>query len=65
MFQVSSHKVPIPVGSRVGNVLCSSAIAGKDPATGRLAETSAEQVRLAFENVQRFLTSAAPRWITW
>ncbi|WP_343676391.1 RidA family protein [Paraburkholderia heleia] len=52
-----SHKVPIPVGSRVGNVLCSSAIAGKDPATGRLAETSAEQVRLAFENVQRFLTA--------
>lgn len=50
-----AHKVPIPVGSRVGNVLCSSAIAGKDPATGKLAGTPAEQVRLAFENVERFL----------
>ncbi|HKR38681.1 MAG TPA: RidA family protein [Paraburkholderia sp.] len=50
-----AHKVPIPVGSRVGNVLCSSAIAGKDPVTGKLAETPAEQVRLAFGNVRRFL----------
>ncbi|MFX1675093.1 RidA family protein [Paraburkholderia sp. A2WS-5] len=52
-----AHKVPIPVGSRIGNVLCSSAIAGKDPATGKLAETPAEQVRLAFENVRRFLAA--------
>lgn len=50
-----AHKVPIPVGSRVANVLCSSAIAGKDPATGTLAQAPAEQVRLAFENVKRFL----------
>lgn len=50
-----AHKVPIPVGSRVGNVLCSSAIAGKDPATGKLAGTPADQVRLAFENLKRFL----------
>ena len=50
-----AHKVPIPVGSRAGNVLCSSAIAGKDPATGKLGETPADQVRLAFENLERFL----------
>lgn len=50
-----THKVPIPVGARMGNVLCSSAIAGKDPATGKLAETPTEQVRLAFENLGRFL----------
>ncbi|TDN57941.1 RidA family protein [Paraburkholderia sp. BL10I2N1] len=50
-----AHKVPIPVGSRIGNVLCSSAIAGKDPVAGKLAETPADQVRLAFENLKRFL----------
>ncbi|TDV24032.1 2-iminobutanoate/2-iminopropanoate deaminase [Paraburkholderia caballeronis] len=50
-----AHKVPIPVGARVANVLCSSAIAGKDPATGRLAEDAAGQVRVAFDNLERFL----------
>ncbi|MGF6294741.1 2-iminobutanoate/2-iminopropanoate deaminase [Paraburkholderia youngii] len=49
------HKVPIPLGARAGNLLCSSAIAGKDPGTGKLAETPADQVRLAFENLKRFL----------
>lgn len=50
-----SHNAPIPVGARVANVLCSSAIAGKDPATGKLAAEPAGQARLAFENLQRFL----------
>lgn len=50
-----AHKVPIPVGARVANVLCSSAIAGKDPATGKLVTDAADQVRLAFENLTRFL----------
>lgn len=52
-----AHKVPIPVGARVANVLCSSALAGKDPATGRLAQDAAGQVRLAFENLKRFLAA--------
>ncbi|OLL31014.1 hypothetical protein BTH42_14690 [Burkholderia sp. SRS-W-2-2016] len=52
-----AHKVPIPVGARMGNLLCSSALAGKDPASGQLAATPAEQVRLAFENLQRFLAA--------
>jgi len=50
-----AHNAPIPVGARVANVLCSSAIAGKDPATGKLAADPAEQVRLAFDNLRRFL----------
>lgn len=52
-----AHKVPIPVGARVANVLCSSALAGKDPATGKLADSAADQVRLAFENLKRFLAA--------
>jgi 2-iminobutanoate/2-iminopropanoate deaminase len=50
-----AHNAPIPVGARVANVLCSSAIAGKDPATGRLAADSSDQARLAFDNLRRFL----------
>jgi 2-iminobutanoate/2-iminopropanoate deaminase len=50
-----THKVPIPVGSRVGNVLCSSALSGKDPATGKLADTPAGQVQFVFDNLRRFL----------
>jgi 2-iminobutanoate/2-iminopropanoate deaminase len=50
-----AHNAPIPVGARVANLLCSSAIAGKDPATGRLAADAAGQARLAFDNLRRFL----------
>ncbi|RQH06395.1 RidA family protein [Paraburkholderia dinghuensis] len=50
-----AHNAPIPVGARVANVLCSSAIAGKDPATGKLAAVPADQARLAFDNLKHFL----------
>jgi 2-iminobutanoate/2-iminopropanoate deaminase len=50
-----AHNAPIPAGARVANVLCSSAIAGKDPASGKLAAAPADQARLAFDNLQRFL----------
>jgi 2-iminobutanoate/2-iminopropanoate deaminase len=50
-----AHNAPIPLGARVANVLCSSAIAGKDPATGKLVAAPADQARLAFENLKRFL----------
>jgi len=50
-----AHNAPIPVGARVANVLCSSAIAGKHPATGRLASDPVDQARLAFDNLKLFL----------
>lgn len=53
----ASHKAPIPAGARVGNVLCSSAIAGKDAATGQLPAEAPEQARLAFANLQALLTA--------
>ena len=53
----ASHKAPIPAGARVGNVLCSSAIAGKDAATGQLPAEAPEQARLAFANLQTLLTA--------
>jgi 2-iminobutanoate/2-iminopropanoate deaminase len=51
----ASHNAPIPAGARVGNVLCSSAISGKDPATGLLSPNAATQAQLAFSNLKSLL----------
>ena len=53
-----SHSVPIPFGTRVGNMLFSSGIMGVDRATGRLAEGLAAQTRCAFANMQTLLEKA-------
>jgi 2-iminobutanoate/2-iminopropanoate deaminase len=53
----ASHNAPIPAGARVGNILCSSAIAGKDAATGQLPEDMATQTRLAFANLRALLAA--------
>ena len=50
-----SHNAPIPAAARVGNVLCSSAIAGKDAATGALPPDGATQVVHAFANMRALL----------
>jgi 2-iminobutanoate/2-iminopropanoate deaminase len=50
-----SHNAPIPLGARVGELICSSGIAGKDPATGQLQPDAASQARAAFDNMQRLL----------
>ena len=49
------HNAPIPAAARVGNLICSSGIAGKDPATGQLPDDSAAQAALAFANMKRLL----------
>lgn len=51
------HNAPIPLGARVGPLLCSSGIAGKDAATGALPADPALQVRHAFANLQALLTA--------
>jgi 2-iminobutanoate/2-iminopropanoate deaminase len=50
-----SHKAPIPLGARVGPLICSSGIAGKDPATGTLPPDDAAQARHAFANMRALL----------
>lgn len=52
---VTHGKAPIPMGARVGNLIVSSAIPGKDPATGKLPDDAASQVRFAFLNLGRLL----------
>lgn len=52
---VTHGSAPIPMGARVGNILMSSAIAGKDPATNQLPADPADQPRLAFANMVTLL----------
>jgi 2-iminobutanoate/2-iminopropanoate deaminase len=52
---VTHGKTPIPMGARVGNMLFSSGIAGKDPATDQLPADAAAQVRFAFRNMRTLL----------
>ncbi len=51
----ASHKAPIPAAARVGQILCTSAVSGKDPATGQLPLDAADQARLAFANLRAVL----------
>jgi 2-iminobutanoate/2-iminopropanoate deaminase len=51
----ASHNAPIPAGARVGNILCSSAISGKDAASGKLPEDAAQQAANAFANLKALL----------
>ena len=49
------HSNPIPMASRVGNLLFSSGISGRDQATGKAAETIEEQCGWCFKNLARVL----------
>lgn len=48
---VTHGSVPIPMGARVGNLICSSGIAGKDPATDKVPDDPASQAHFAFQNM--------------
>lgn len=52
------HKAPIPSGAVVGNMLFSSGIGGKDPATGEQPAEAAAQVRNAFASMRTLVETA-------
>lgn len=49
---VTHGTAPIPMGARVGNMIFSSGIMGKDPATDKLPADAAAQARFAFQNMR-------------
>jgi 2-iminobutanoate/2-iminopropanoate deaminase len=51
----ASHKAPIPAAARVANILCTSAVSGKDPASGELPASAEQQARNAFANLRAVL----------
>lgn len=52
-----AHNAPIPQAARVGPLLCSSAISGKDATTGSLPDDAGAQVRNAFRNMEAILAA--------
>ena len=52
------HRNPIPTASRVGNMLYTSVIAGRDPETGQVPDSAAEQAANAFKLLGMILEKA-------
>ena len=52
---VNHGNAPIPMGARVGNVIYSSGIMGKDPQGEGLSEDPTTQVKFAFQNMVTLL----------
>lgn len=52
---VSHGAAPIPMGARIGNLIFSSGIMGKDPATDKLPADAASQAKFAFQNLETLL----------
>jgi 2-iminobutanoate/2-iminopropanoate deaminase len=53
-----AHNAPIPAARRVGPLLATSAISGKDAATGVLPKDFETQARNAFANLKLILAAA-------
>ena len=51
------HSVPIPLGCRVGPILATSGVGGRDPKTGKLSGDAGEQARQCFENLKSVLAA--------
>ena len=49
------HAAPIPAASRVGPILMTSGVGGKNPADGKLPSDIDSQARFAFVNLERLL----------
>lgn len=45
------HPQPFPTAVRLGNIVCSSAIGGQDPTTGKAPESHEAQIKNAFGHV--------------
>ncbi|ALS23576.1 MULTISPECIES: RidA family protein [Paenibacillus] len=50
--------IPIPLGAKVGRFVFSSAIAGVDPAIGKIPDEPEKQIELVFDHVHRFMEVA-------
>ena len=53
-----SHAAPIPNGAKIGNMVFSSAISGKDTATGKVPADADEQAEVLFTNIRKFMELA-------
>lgn len=52
------HKAPIPMGIKIGNMVFSSAISGKDPNTGKLPLDVKDEVKFVFNHIRTLVEDA-------
>jgi 2-iminobutanoate/2-iminopropanoate deaminase len=55
------HSAPIPMVTRVGNVVFTSGVMGSDPETGKMPESVEEQAANCFKNLVNALAKAGAR----
>ncbi|WP_227937899.1 RidA family protein [Alkalihalobacillus deserti] len=55
---VSHGTAPIPMGAKIGSMVYSSAIMGKDSRTDQLPEEPQSQMKFIFRNIKLFMESA-------
>ena len=53
-----AHGAPIPMGSKIGNVVYSSAIGGYSESLGKTPEDAEGQAKAIFENIRNFMKAA-------
>ena len=53
-----AHGAPIPMGSKIGNMVYSSGISGRDAETGELPSDPAKQAAHLFQNIRTFMSIA-------
>ena len=52
------HSAPIPAGAKVGNIVMSSPISGRELNTNRLPDDPDEQAVMLFRNIKAFMEEA-------
>ena len=58
---ITHGNAPIPMGARVGNMIFSSGIMGKDPATDKLPEDGPSQAKFMFQNLCTLLKNGGAK----
>ena len=53
-----AHGAPIPMGSKIGNMVYSSGISGRDAETGELPSDPDNQAAHLFQNIRTFMSIA-------
>lgn len=51
------HSNPIPNASRIGNIMMSSVISGRDPSTGEMPDDMGQQVANVFTHIRNAMTA--------
>lgn len=57
-FPGFSHANPIPNASRIGNIMMSSVISGRDPESGSMPPELADQIRNIFGHIRNAMEAA-------